>query len=129
MTNKFKASKEWLKQADYDLKSAQILLKGKRYIYVIFLCHLAVKKALKGIYAHRFRKDPPRIHNLNYFVDILKIEPDEDLKTFLNQLSDLSVPTRYPEEIADLEKEYDQAMGKSALKRGKEFVTWAKKMI
>ena len=129
MNNKFKDAQEWMKQAEYDLKSAEILLKGKRYLHVVFLCHLAVEKALKGIYAHRFRKDPPRIHNLNYFVDILKLEPSEDLIKFLNQLSDLSVPTRYPEEIADLEREYNQAIGKAALKRGKEFVAWIKKMI
>jgi HEPN domain-containing protein len=129
MNNKFKSAQEWMKQADYDLKSAEILLKGKRYLHAVFLCHLAVEKALKAIYANRFRKDPPRIHSLNYFVDILKIEPGEDMKKFLDQLSDLSVPTRYPEEIMDLEKEYDQELGKSVLKKGKEFMAWAKKMI
>jgi HEPN domain-containing protein len=129
MSRKFKSADEWLKQADYDLESAEIMHKGKRYLYVVFLCHLAVEKALKGIYAHRFQKDPPRIHNLNYFSDILKLELSVELKEFLDRLNDLSVPTRYPEEIAELEKEYDQTMSKAALKRSKEFLAWAKKQV
>ena len=59
-----KAVKEWFRQADYDMKTAEALFESKRYIYAVFMCHLAVEKALKGLYQKRMRETPPKIHNL-----------------------------------------------------------------
>ena len=42
-------SSEWLRQADYDLETAQYMLAGGRYIYAVFMCHLSAEKALKGL--------------------------------------------------------------------------------
>jgi hypothetical protein len=36
-----KATLNWLKSSDYDLKTAAFLLKSKRYIYVVFMCHFS----------------------------------------------------------------------------------------
>ena len=44
-----KNPQEWLRQADYDLDSAEYMFQCERYIYCIFLCHLAIEKALKGL--------------------------------------------------------------------------------
>ena len=63
--SKFKPPEEWFRQADYDLETAEAMFKAGRYIYTVFMCHLSIEKALKGLYAKRFRKDPPKIHNLN----------------------------------------------------------------
>ena len=37
----------WLEVAEYDLETARVVLAGKRYLYVGFMCHQAVEKALK----------------------------------------------------------------------------------
>ena len=39
--------KEWLKQVEYDFKTAEVMLKGGRYIYCVFMCHLSLEKMLK----------------------------------------------------------------------------------
>lgn len=39
-----KQLEEWFKQAAYDLKTAEIMFENKRYIYVVFMCHLAIEK-------------------------------------------------------------------------------------
>lgn len=49
---------EWLKQADYDLDTADFMFKGKRYIYAVFMCHLSIEKALKGLYLSLANKIP-----------------------------------------------------------------------
>lgn len=49
-----KGDKEWFEQAEYDIKSADVMFKGGRYIYSIFLCYLCIEKALKGIFVKRF---------------------------------------------------------------------------
>ena len=41
---------EWMKQAAYDLETAEFMFAGARYFYAVFMCHLAVEKALKGCY-------------------------------------------------------------------------------
>jgi len=38
------ATKNWIDTANYDLKTAEAMLKSRRYIYVVFMCHLAVEK-------------------------------------------------------------------------------------
>lgn len=44
-------SAEWLKQADYDLETAKYMFEGGRCFYTVFMCHLAIEKALKGLFA------------------------------------------------------------------------------
>ena len=53
-----KTSQEWLKQADYDMKTAEIMFDNKRYFYAVFMCHLSVEKALKGFYLERLKEIP-----------------------------------------------------------------------
>jgi len=39
---------EWLKQADYDMDTAEFMFAGGRYFYAVFMCHLSIEKASKG---------------------------------------------------------------------------------
>lgn len=69
-----KSPQEWLKQADYDMDTAEIMFGNKRYIYAVFMCHLSIEKALKGLYTHRLKEIPPKIHNLVYLVEKIKVQ-------------------------------------------------------
>jgi hypothetical protein len=59
-----KRAAEWLKQADYDMGTAEFMAKGGRYFYAVFMCHLAIEKALKGLYEQNLHEIPPKTHNL-----------------------------------------------------------------
>ena len=52
---------EWLKQAEYDLETAEYLFSGGRYLYSVFMCHLAIEKALKGLYEKIIGDFPPKL--------------------------------------------------------------------
>ena len=39
-----------MKQADYDMDTAVYMHTGSRHMYAVFMCHLAIEKALKGLY-------------------------------------------------------------------------------
>lgn len=39
----------WLEIAEYDLETARAMLETGRYLYVGFMCHQVVEKALKEI--------------------------------------------------------------------------------
>lgn len=41
---------EWYFQSDYDQETAFDMLKTGRNIYCIFMCHLSLEKALKGLF-------------------------------------------------------------------------------
>ena len=43
----FKSEKEWFEQAEYDIKSADIMFKGGRYIYSVFMPSLH-REGVKG---------------------------------------------------------------------------------
>jgi hypothetical protein len=59
-----KATANWLAQVDYDLATAEQMLRAGRYIYVIFMSHMALEKALKALVTEETQKLPPRTHNL-----------------------------------------------------------------
>ena len=46
-----KATANWLASADYDMQTAEAMFESKRYLYVVFMCHLALEKTLKALYA------------------------------------------------------------------------------
>lgn len=46
-------AKEWLDQAEYDFSVAKAMFNTKKYIYSIYMCQLALEKALKAIVAQR----------------------------------------------------------------------------
>lgn len=62
MHKKIKPPKEWFEQAEYDLKTAEAMFKSRRYIHAVFMCHLCIEKALKGLYTKRLSQTPPKTH-------------------------------------------------------------------
>jgi len=48
-----------------------------RYIYVLFMCHLAVEKLLKALYESISGKVPPKTHNLIYLTKAVNLELPE----------------------------------------------------
>lgn len=39
----------WIKLADYDYETAKAMLNTGRYLYVGFMCHQVIEKALKAV--------------------------------------------------------------------------------
>ena len=84
----------WLRGAEYDIKTAESLLRGRRYVYVIFMCHLAVEKTLKAIVAETSTTPPPRTHNLYRLLELGRIQLPEVHETIVAQLNTMSTATR-----------------------------------
>jgi HEPN domain-containing protein len=124
-----KQTEEWLKQADYDMDTADYMYKGGRHIYAVFMCHLSVEKALKGLYYEKLRKIPPKSHNLVYLLNEIGIKPPEDPGRFIVKLGEASIPTRYPENLARLQQTYSENVVKSILLNGREVIVWIKEQL
>ena len=117
---------EWLKQADYDIDTAEFMFSGGRYFYAVFMCHLSIEKALKGLFKERLKEEPPKVHNLVYFLNKIGIRPSEDIGRFVIKLNEASVTTRYPDDIGKLQKDFSQAVVKDILSKSKETLEWIK---
>jgi len=129
MTRGFKPPEEWFAQAVYDTAAAEDMFAAGRYIYTVFLCHLAVEKALKAFYARKFRKNPPKIHNLNYFCEAAGLVLEKKMEDFIDNLNDLSVPVRYPDELDRLLREYTEEETKNVLEKTKELISCLERML
>ena len=93
------------------------------------MCHLSIEKALKGLYSKNCQKSPPKTHNLNYLYELIQLNLEEDLQEFIDILNDLSVPTRYPDELERLLKDYDRNNTQNILERTKVLLSCLKKKL
>ena len=115
-----KRPEEWFKQAVYDMKTGEIMFDNGRYIYAVFMCHLSLEKALKGLYGQRLKKVPPKIHNLIYLIERINVNLPKGLYDFVFTLNRASIPTRYPDDLQRILKDYDKKKTEEILKKGKE---------
>lgn len=124
-----KATTNWLQSAEYDLRTSSALLKNRRYIYVVFMCHLAIEKTLKAILSEKFKELPPYTHNLNRLIALARIELPDRHKDFINKINLQSVPTRYPEDFRKLSKEFDKKIAEDYLKKTRVIIRWLRQNI
>jgi HEPN domain-containing protein len=89
----------WVDLSDYDLETANAMLKSARYLYVGFMCHQTIEKILKGYFASIFDEIPPFTHNLAFLIERSRLnnELSEDQKAIVDELEPLNIEARYPE--------------------------------
>ncbi|MFH0788814.1 MAG: HEPN domain-containing protein [Pseudomonadota bacterium] len=124
-----KGPEEWFKQAEYDMKTAEGLFQSGRYICVVFMCHLSIEKALKGLYQIKLSTIPPKVHNLLYFVEAAGITLPDALYDVVFALNRASIPTRYPENLEQMQKDYPKRKTEKLLIQSKEVLKWLKKEL
>jgi len=88
----------WLDLATYDLETAKAMKDTERYLYVGFMCHQVIEKALKAYYASRSEDAPPYTHNLRVLAQKsgLYSALSEEQKNYLEFLEPLNIDSRYP---------------------------------
>ena len=117
-------AEQWAERAQYDLDSASAMFDAGRYLYVLFCCQQAVEKMLKSLVVQRTRELPPRIHKLVRLAEVAGLAVEEKQMDFLRELSAYYVPTRYPEDVADLAFDVKEEQAKRVLSQSEEFIRW-----
>ncbi len=100
-----------------------------RYVYVIFMCHLAIEKACKAVICEDANKIPPKTHDLIYLVSVGKIKLADNLMDFVGMINNAGVVTRYPEDLAKLISSYSKEVAKQYLDKAVEVITCIKQDI
>jgi hypothetical protein len=57
------------------------------------------------------------------------IQPPDDLGRYIVRLSEASIPTWYPEDLARVQKEFGAEVVAGILAKGKEVVAWIKSQL
>ena len=117
----------WLKMAEYDLSTAEHMLKSNRNIYVIFMCHLVIEKLLKAIHVKVFSRTPPKTHDLILLVQRTSVTFSDEMMDFIGKLNNASVATRYPQNLSELKASYPKKVAEEYLKETKKVARWLKK--
>lgn len=121
----------WLSLAQYDLATAQDMLKAKRYLYVAFMCQQAIEKIVKACYVKQHTSTPPYTHNLLRLVKELsfKDEMSNERMATIEQLNSYYIESRYTEDIEELSKVLTEAKVVAILNSTKELFGWIKAQL
>lgn len=122
-----RATKNWLNMVDYDLETAGHMLKTGRFVYVIFMCHLAIEKCLKAIAVEATGKIPPKTHDLIHLINLSKLKLPAKLLDFIGIINNAGIVTRYPEDLERLVASYPKEVSESYLAKTKEVISCLKK--
>lgn len=122
-----KSVASWLDGAQYDVGTAEAMLNTGRYLYVGFMCHLAVEKSLKAMIANS-GIFPPKTHDLLRLarVSFVDDEMTEGQKDFLEFLMPLNIEARYSEHREELSRKLNNKICEEILKKTEDFIAWIK---
>lgn len=123
-----KRIKYWIELSDYDLVTAEAMLKSKRYLYVGFMCHQTIEKAFKALFVGNKSDIPPFSHSLSLIAkkgDFYESFTEEQ-KEFIDQIEPLNIEARYPSHKERILKSLSNSRCKDILNQTKELQQWIK---
>jgi len=90
--------KYWLEMSDYDIDTAAAMLETGRYLYVGFMCHQTIEKALKAYWSANLDEIPLKIHTLSRLAERTGLDKDfsEEDQDLIDILEPLNIEARYP---------------------------------
>lgn len=119
--------KNWIKQAEADIKTSEHSLKSKDYYASIFWAQQAVEKSLKAVIIKHLKK-LIKSHDLIFLAKSAKLP--EDLLNKVQLFSGVYIETRYGVLEDDLPYEkFKEKDSSEFLKISKEVLKWSKKEI
>lgn len=116
----------WFEIAEYDLDTAKAMLETRRFLYVGFMCHQVIEKALKGYFAEFTGKNPPYIHNLRVLATDCGLYErlTDNQKDTMEILEPLNIEARYPAYKEQLLRDMTEEKCKEIISRTEELCQW-----
>ena len=123
----------WLDLADYDIETAKAMLQAKRYLYVGFMCHQTIEKAIKAVLSRDCAESemPPRIHDLSKLAIRAKLMAamSEEQQDFIEELNPLNIEARYPEYKEQISKTLTPDKCKRFIAETERLLFWIKEQL
>lgn len=121
----------WMEMSEYDLATAQAMMNSSRFLYVGFMCHQTIEKALKAYFVSVKGMTPPFTHNLSILAqksELYELLSDEQLDV-LDYLEPLNIEARYPTDKERLLKELTVNRCAALLNETEELLLWIRQKL
>jgi HEPN domain-containing protein len=121
----------WVDISEYDLATAEAMLKTERYLYVGFMCHQAIEKILKAHYQLMKGKMPPKTHNILFLMKETALfdSLSDQQRAFMEMLLPMNIETRYPAYKDRMFKSLDREQCSIILHETREMHGWIKEKL
>ena len=121
----------WFELSNYDLETAEAMLSTKRYLYVGFMCHQVIEKALKAYWSKIQQEPPLKIHNLSRLIEKLGLDSQltEDQLDLIDRLEPLNIEARYPSYKERLMKSLTNEVCDKLINDVKDLQLWIKQKL
>jgi len=123
----------WLDEALWDLETARILHRERRYNAAAFYSHQAAEKACKALLYHI--NEAPWGHSVRelltrYFTRV-NVKPEEDLLRYARELDRHYIPSRYPNAhpSGTPHEAYDEETSERALNAAERVIAFVRGII
>ncbi|MDR1111079.1 MAG: HEPN domain-containing protein [Deltaproteobacteria bacterium] len=118
----------WLDTAEYDLVTAEAMLKAGRWLYVVFTCQQAIEKLSKGLYTLYIDDNVPYTHNISGLIEkIEKLLPEpvtDERYNLFESLTSHYLNGRYANFKQKLNERLSERVATDYLERSKEAFAW-----
>lgn len=125
---RYEKYEHWLDIAEYDLETANAMLIGGRWLYVVFMCQQSIEKLAKGLYVLYVDDDIPRTHNIRFVIGkyekLLPEQIPDKYKDFFEDLTAFYINGRYTDYKKKLSERLNESEAKSYYEKAKEVFTW-----
>ncbi len=120
-------TKNWLKQAEADLRKANVLFETNNFDGAVFFYQQTAEKALKSLCLVKL-KEIPQGHSIIYLATLVKVP--REMFSGIRDLNPEYLITRYPDMAAGVPSEmYDREIAARHKKTAQEILKWVKNQI
>jgi len=119
----------WVKSANEDFITAQVLFECQRFVHCLFFCHLFVEKILKASVVKAIHDNPPYSHKLVSLAQLSRVNFTKEQLILIKGLTEFNLKARYDDIKLSLYKKANKDYTQNYFQKCKELFLWLKGQI
>lgn len=121
----------WTEVSDYDLDTADAMMRTGRWLYVGYMCHQCLEKIFKAFWCKRKVEPAPFSHNLINLAQSCGLGQllSEEQKLFVSEMMPLNIEARYPSYKLSISESLSEDRCKELFRKTRELQQWVKTML
>ena len=118
----------WIESSDNDFETMEVLYKGRKNTWCLFVGHLVIEKILKGLYAKNNTENPiaPKIHNLILLSQQAHLDVPEHIRKKIQVINTFNIGARYDDYKKTFAEKCTDEYTKIQVENIKEVQKWLK---
>jgi HEPN domain-containing protein len=124
-----KSVEQWARLADYRMRSAAVLHESGQHLDAVFHLQQAIEYLLKGLLQNQGLQPLPKSHDLLELLGLWKQKVPEAQRKIIDELHDISVPLRYPDDLDEAIQAYTYEEVKRISEETQTLLKWLKQEL